>query len=474
MKKIIAISIILASILAFTSCDISDEVNAAPEEVASQEETIVNEEKIYQSTKSNIIANTVSYVGNVSDLNIHMTLNYYEDNRIEGSYYYDNYGQEIQLVGEIVGDEVTLYTPDGNEEFVGRLTNNTINGELKSEDRVLPFSVALDNETYGKSIKSNIVKGKEYIFYIGNHGYNSSIYRCKLDGSENVKLADSGSSKSVDIVDNKVYYINTDMKLSRMDKNGENKEVIFDDIESIYDFIIYKDRIYFDNSAQVVLDKTTPCKLLSVDLKGGDYKEVKLPQYTFSYDERTTKDYSIKYIYKNNVIVESLETGADADIYKVGLNGIAPQPTGKLGEVVGAANDKLYYMGVNSPYLYSRGIAASASEYDNSIFTGADIYKNGESEDENYTMNDKFIVYNYTTADDDYHNISVLDLNGNVLNEIKVEKTQNRADGQYEYLSPMIIDDYIYFTVSRGYNKTGYLARVEILGSEPELLTTFK
>ncbi len=475
MKKIIITMMVLSSVFTFTSCS-SDDLTAYETTVETTYEgkAALMEAKTKDVTKSNIITDTVTYVGNVSDINIHMTLNYYQDKRIEGTYYYDKFGQEKQLIGEIISDQITLYTIDGSEAFKGTLTNNAISGEWTSGDKVLPFSVSLDNENYGKSTKSYIVKDDEHIYYIGNEGYYSSVYRCNLDGSENVKLADSGSSRSIDVVNNKVYYINTEMKLSRMDINGANNEVIFRDIDAIYDFIIYKDRIYFDNASEIVSDNETPAKLLSTNLNGEDFKEVKLPQFTFRQNEDNNKDYSISYIYKNNVYVASMENGPNADIYRVGLDGIDPNPTGAYGEVVGCANDRFYYMGVDSPDLKSRGVASDPTEAVDKIFTGKNININDVSEDENYTMNDRYIVYNYTTEEDAYHYITVLDLNGNVLNEISVEKSPNNYGGQYEYLCPEIIDDYIYFTVSKGYNKTGYLARVKILGDEVELLKTFK
>lgn len=462
MKKMIITTIIATSTLFFVGCGGSEETSIQKNEVVAEKETV--------QENNNVIIKTVSYVGTLDDINIHMTLDYYDNNSVEGIYYYDKYNKEIQLSGEILGEDITLKTADESEEFVGRLLKDRIIGEWKSGDKTRQFNVKEDKETYGKARENNIVKDDDYIYYIGGNSYE--IFRCKLDSTENTKLAESGSSYNIDIANNKIYYLNEELKLCRMDKNGENQEILLDKAGSISRFIVYKDRIYFDNSSDRDLDNEIPFKLLSIDLDGNDYKEVLLPEYPTSNNENVSKSYFMSYIYKDYVYFTSREDGADVDIYRIKTDGTDPKPIGGLGYVVGCAYDDFYYQGVNTSVIYKQEIEGEADGDEENIFNGTDSSKNENGEYENYTMNDSYIVYNYTTSNDDYHYITVVDLSGNIVNEIQLNKEPASYEGPTEYVMPVIINDYIYFTLSVEYTY-GYLARVKILGDEVEVLVNY-
>ncbi len=472
MRKKYLLGLFLSSVFVFSSCgnvaednaDTVDNIEVVEEDENTNDEVEIIKENLAYSGKM------VDYNSDKPDISIHMTLTIYSDGGVVGSYYYDKYNKDIQLVGQLNGDEISLKTKDNSEEFIGNVSGGEIFGDWKSGDKTLYFYVNPVEETYGKEIMQEIVVD-EYIYYFVDRVDDKGIYRCNLDGSNNIRLADANTDGSIDVYKDKVYYINTDYKLSRMNIDGSNQEEIFSDIILEFGFILYEDRIYFDNYAGEYGNEDFVPKLVSVDLDGKDYEEQWMTAFIME-DEDRLKDYYLSYIYRDYAFFSSLEEGDEADIYRIEIDGyIDPYIDG--GYAVGCANEDFYYMGVDSSVLYKVGIW----NYDyepKKVFEGVDSYKNTDLENEITIMTDKYIVYSYTMQYDETHFITVMDLDGKILNEIKVDKVTKDGENQREELAATLVDDYLYFNVNNDVNGKGYVAKVNVLDDDIEMLTELK
>ncbi len=475
MKRLIIYTIVLSCAITLTSCGSEEDVQSTENIEVTDDNTEEKTEVV--EVKSDVIKEMVTYSGTLSDIKIHMTLKYFDDNRIEGAYYYDKYKEDISLVGEVVGDKVTLNTVDGSEEFVGTRSGDTISGEWKSGDKTLDFSVTVENEkneVIGKSINNIAVTDGEYLYYSTGNYTDENIYRCKLDGGDNEIIESEKGSETIDIVDDKIYYVNSEYKLSRMDKDGGNKEQIFSDQEILYGFIIYNDRIYFDNEIDRPLSGDFDFKLMSVDLDGNDYQEVILPEFK-KVESEEIKSYYLSNIYKDKAYFISLESGPDSDIYRIGLDGSNIEAEYDWGYILGIVDDNFYNIGINSSVYFKKTID-SDDEDSVKIFEGADTYRNTDTEDEYDSISENYFVYNYSMVSDEVNYITVMDLDGNILNEVevpKMPKTTGENDYDYESLRTVNIGDYIYIIVSEEITKEGYVGRFKAVGGELEVLTEF-
>ncbi len=469
MKKLIIYTLVLSCAFLFNACGSNDSAT-----VGETEDILIIEDEVesVEKVKSDVITETLTYSGKIANINIHMTLNYFEDNRIEGTYYYDKYKEDINILGEVTGENITLKSEDGSEEFQGTRSGDSILGQWKNGTRTLDFQVTVENEVIGKSVDTSEVTDGEYLYYTTGYYSEKSLYRCQLDGSNNEKLLETSTSNTIDIVDDKIYYINSEDKLSRMDKDGNNQEVIFEDEEILFGFIIYNGRIYFDNSSDRYSDEMFQFKMISVDLEGKGYKELILPVYYLSESDEE-KSYYLSYIYKDKAYFTSLESGPESNIYRLGLDGSEVEDNYDGGEVVGAIDENFYSVGINQSVYHKKPLNGDNSE-SKVIFEGADTYRNDDSEDENEMINGDYFVYNYTMFSDDSHYITVMDLDGNILNEVEVPKMPKASEYECEYLRTVNIGEYIYIIVGNEVDNQGYIGRFKAIDGELEILTNIE
>ncbi len=151
-KRLVLSLVVVLGIL--TSCG-SKETDK--ETTNTTDEAVTKTPEQVTEVKSSSITETESYKGTISDIKITMTLNYYDDGKVEGKYFYDKYKQDIPLVGTVTVNKITLKTNDGNEEFSGEIQNEIITGNWISGGKTLEFSLEVDENANRPEGKTEIV-----------------------------------------------------------------------------------------------------------------------------------------------------------------------------------------------------------------------------------------------------------------------------------------------------------------------------
>lgn len=127
--------------------------NITPAEKSYRKKEMDEDYMKYESNNT-----TVVYAGELSNIPIHMSINYIDD-EVYGNYYYDKYKNDIHFEGVIYnGNKIDLYvdTDDMNEVFRGTIDNNRIYGTWSSGSTSLNFEVTDESSTQFSAFANDI------------------------------------------------------------------------------------------------------------------------------------------------------------------------------------------------------------------------------------------------------------------------------------------------------------------------------
>lgn len=446
------------------SCDNSlnvseiDTVNSYIENTENQhlENDVINE--IATDENENIPLKTRNYEGYISNVDIHMTLNYYADGVVEGVYLYDKYKQETPIYGIEENDRIILSNDELEEIFEGVIYSGYISGDWHNNDNEYKFMLwNIDNDEYQSQILP-VQSDNDYIYFIGKDTAGYNISKANLDFSNIVKLYEfNGYAEPFFLYCDYIYFINEKNCLYRMDLDGNNQEIIVD--ASVVNYNVYKDRIYYTSNDS---DQYSPINyedVYSVNMLGDDLKTIKLPQYC--YFDGYPKKYWMDFIYNDYIYFHTTYAGTndasfvyDFYICRIKIDGTNAKEFGFSGEpisgiansVIGCIDNMLFIE--NDPKIEKVNINID----DDTLVTISERIEN-DGYRTSITNNGEYIasLCNYTNAD--FCEIIISDINGNIVNEVKVNKSDLP-----DYCDITILNDYIYLIGSPDNDIVGRLA----------------
>ncbi len=409
-------SLFLVTAFGVTACD--------------KEEVVVDETKEVVETQEEepVVINetTVFYRGTIDEYPINLTITY-DSGGILGFYYYKN--QEtptpINLYGSYLDtNEITLNTDDG-EVFEGVISNDGITGQWTKGENVLDFSVdyvtdliAYDEKNIGFSNSDGtreVVSDGEY-HYIGwydkilkadiNKNSIETFYEYEptgvYDNDYYTYPYNPQKYTNLRINDGKMYtgdeyaYINIyDLESGEIVLNADDHSSYYEEIDNID---VYNDIVY--ENAEVV---------------GGPYGNI-IDGYYYYRDSNTGWFYRVK-----------LDNSAWERLHIENILNIE----GIVGDWVIYKEDhteiwKEKLDGTESQMIYESPIGSN----------GEGNYIDG------INNTDEFIVFSHSDLNSEIATLVVMDINGEIINEVEVNTAYN---GQNIY--PEILGDYIYFEV---------------------------
>ncbi len=412
----VLVSLCFVTALGVTACGKED---VSLEETIEVVETPVEEPFVIEET-------TVFYSGAIDEYPINLTITY-DSGGILGYYYYKN--QEtptpINLYGNYLNtNEITLNTDDG-EVFEGVISNEGITGQWTKGDKNFEFNVdyVTDLITYDEQnvgFKNNsryqrVVSDGEY-HYIG---WFDEILKADIDGNSVETFYEFVPTGNYDndyytypyipndytnlrINDGKLYagdeYALThvfDLANGESLLNTEDIKAYYEELENID---VYNDIIY--ENASVI---------------GGEYPYV-----------------MDGYVYNR---------GFDEDqYYRISLDGTERE----LLEL----NDVLNIEGIIGEWVIYKKEFSQIWKQKLDGTEAQMIYESpiGENGERNYVdgiNNTKdYIVFSHSDNSNNISNLVVMDINGDIINEVEVETDYNGRN-----IYPEVLGDYIYFTM---------------------------
>lgn len=201
-------------------------------------------------------------------------------------------------------------------------------------------------------------------------------------------------------------------------------------------------------------DEPSAFKLISTDLNGQNYEELIIPKAHLD-DRARYEQYYMSFIYNDFIYFNSLEySDPKIDVFKIRLDGSDIQYTNVLGEPLGAFEDMIYYTNSKSTDISKDNIDYDTN--DDNVFLyesiGSDI--NYDIAYYNTFMDRNHIIITYRWDKDKFHNIVVLDLDGNVITEKSIP-IGNESDYNRYNITASVIGDYVYYKYNKNYTFDG-------------------
>lgn len=471
MRKIISISVLI--LILATSCSKNENnnndenanvnennneivnVNKDNENIETTEADVENENENEDKKENNdvetnvikkeainsVIVKSDSYSGTISDIPIKMQLDYYESNAVTGTYYYEKYKENIELIGEMKDDIITLKTYDNSEKFVGTVDGNFISGEWISGSTRLNFEVASEtSDIYATSAGKAIVYDDDSIYY----SFDNTLYKCDYEISVASALMENQEFNNLILHNDKIYFTGSNYDLKRVNTDGSNLE----NLDKNYglcatdEFVIYKDRIYFADANSMWATSIDYFKLISIDLDGGNPTETLVYSGDLN-DNKKYREYHISFIYDDYIYFAADVVESKANLFRTKLDGSEMEIIDVLaGDTIGAFNDKIYYVPEYSTDIWTKEIDSDVN-MSSVLYSGIKPIKNNEVIRWKATIDGDYIIITDSTESDNLYHIIILDLDGNVVNE-------NHKLGANGYpnannISTTVINDEIYY-----------------------------
>ncbi len=398
------------------------------------------------SDEPRVLEKTTNYKGTISDIPIHMELNYYEDDFVDGSYYYDSVKQDIPLTGTRENNVLTLYSEDGNEMFEGRINSSYINGQWYHLTDQLSFNLFNETNDEWSSNNSQFIAYDDYMYYAQSNG----IYALNLKTGSRDLIVDTRSPHGLTIYDNKLYYFNFDGQIYKSDLTGEFIETIEVNSDGAISGDMssgefYKGRIY-TYWIDYIDEDNVGMYLVSTDMNGGDREIIECPEL---YDETLSTPLSFYelFIYDDYIYFENTITmGPEFTAYRMKLDGTdVQQLKGSPIEISGAAGG-YYFTGWTGMSFAINKVAIDGNGSPEVIYKENEIPAIYNGAIVGVYNNNEYIVNWLDDKDLDYYKVKVFDFDGNLINDVKVDKPPN-SDGNIFDINFGIVDEYVYFSI---------------------------
>lgn len=174
MNKKICLLMLIFCVFVLTSCEdnssskpVNDENTYTKEDSIEEINTKEIDEPIETPTNQNSdnIIKEREYQGRIGNSDIQMSLNYYDDGTVSGSYFYDKFKTDILIYGTYEYNKITLYSDELEETFDGYINGTFISGDWKNPDNSENFVIWNENfDDYEKSLATMQIDNK-YLYY---------------------------------------------------------------------------------------------------------------------------------------------------------------------------------------------------------------------------------------------------------------------------------------------------------------------
>ncbi len=411
------------------------------------------------SNEGKKLEKTTNYVGSVDDIPIHMELSYYEDGTVVGSYYYDKYKEDIALIGTRENNVLKIKAEDSSEGFVGRVHSNYINGTWGNASGTLSFDLWNENNDEYSSDNDDYVAYGDYLYYT----QSCNLYRLNLiTGSRELieYKPDVGWLDNLTIYKDTLYYTDGDGNVYKNWLDGTNEEIINIDYGTVdkefmsVELDIYKGRIYAFIT-DFSIENEPKGYVVSTNLEGGDRKEFECPTiYDPEYSEHPLA-FNLLFIYNDYIYFENSQPmGFEFTAYKMKVDGSDSNSINILEgspiEINGAAGE-YYFTGwaAQSFAIYKNLIDSEDGAKRQNIYTEDEIPETYNGAIVDVANNDKYIVNCLDDRNLDYYKVKVFDFDGNIINEVEIEKPTIPETDDYilQYFNFGIVDEYVYFSI---------------------------